>query len=99
MTREEKVRKAISVLIDCAEAAKGTEFSDYYLMGADALRQQDVTDKDVGKMTNAQKIRAMSDEELAEFLYQVGYDNGWGLEEYVLEWLQMPAEEDKHEAD
>ena len=49
MTRDEKVRKAISVLIDCAEAAKGTEFSDYYLMGADALRQQDVTDKDVGK--------------------------------------------------
>ena len=44
-------------------------------------------------MTNAQKIRAMSDEELAEFLYQVGYDNGWGLEEYALEWLQQPAEE------
>ena len=43
MTRDEKVRKAISVLIDCAEAAKGTEFSDYYLMGADALRQQEKT--------------------------------------------------------
>ena len=49
-------------------------------------------------MTNADRIRAMSDEELAEFLYQVGYDNGWGLEEYALEWLQQPAgEEDKHE--
>ena len=44
-------------------------------------------------MTNADRIRAMSDEELAEFLYQVGYDNGWGLEEYALEWLQQPAEE------
>ena len=53
-------------------------------------------------MNNAQKIRSMSDEELAEFLYQVGYDNGWGLKEYALEWLQQPAEEDdmtdcKHE--
>ena len=49
------------------------------------------------QMTNADRIRSMSDEELAEFLYQVGYDNGWGLEEYALEWLQQPAEEDKHE--
>ena len=49
--------------------------------------------------TNADRIRSMSDEELAEFLYQVGYDNGWGLEEYTLEWLQMQAEEDKHEDD
>ena len=59
---------------------------------------EDVTDKNVGKMTNADRIRAMSDEELAELLFQVGYDNGWGLEEYVPEWLQQPAEEDKHEA-
>ena len=44
--------------------------------------------------TNADRIRSMSDEELAEFLYQVGYDNGWGLEEYTLEWLQMQAEEE-----
>lgn len=51
------------------------------------------------QMTNADRIRSMSDEELAEFLYQVGYDNGWGLEEYTLEWLQMQAEEDKHEDD
>ena len=47
--------------------------------------------------TNADRIRSMTDEELAKFLYQVGYDNGWGLEEYVFEWLQQPAEEDKHE--
>ena len=48
------------------------------------------------QMTNADRIRSMNDEELAEFLYQVGYDNGWGLEEYALEWLQQPAEEDEH---
>ena len=58
-----------------------------------AIRQQEtVTDRH--QMTNADCIRSMSDEELAEFLYQVGYDNGWGLEEYTLEWLQQPAEED-----
>lgn len=48
-------------------------------------------------MTNADRIRAMSDEELAEFLYQVGYDNGWGMKEYALEWLQQPAEEVTHD--
>ena len=49
------------------------------------------------QMTNADRIRGMSDEELAEFLYQVGYDNGWGLKEFALEWLQQPAEEADHE--
>ena len=49
-------------------------------------------------MNNAQKIRGMSDEVLAEFLYQVGYDNGWGMKEYALEWLKQPAEEDDHES-
>ena len=48
---------------------------------------EDVTDKNVEKMTNADHIRAMSDEELDAFLYQVGYYNGWDLEEYVLEWI------------
>ena len=61
---------------------------------------EDVTDKNVGKMTNADRIRAMTDEELAELLFRVGYDNGWGMKEYALEWLQQPAEEeDKHEDD
>ena len=44
--------------------------------------------------TNADRIRAMTDEELAELLFQVGYDNGWGMKEYALEWLQQPAEEE-----
>ena len=48
-------------------------------------------------MTNADRIRSMSDEELAKFLFQVGYNHRWGLKEYALEWLQQPAEEDKHE--
>lgn len=48
-------------------------------------------------MTNADSIRSMSDEELAEFLHQVGYDHRWGMKEYAIEWLQQPTEEDKHE--
>ena len=75
---------------------------DVYDMAISALRQQDhfreVTKK-VEPMTNADRIRSMPDEELAELLFQVGYDNGWGMKEYALEWLQQPAEEDKHEAD
>ena len=43
-----------------------------------ADRYEKATGKKFDVKTNADKIRAMSDEELAEFLYQVGYDNGWG---------------------
>ena len=48
--------------------------------------------------TNADRIRAMSDEELAKLLCCTG----WRMFEQkeCLEWLQRPAgEEDKHEAD
>ena len=47
-------------------------------------------------MKNADKIRSMSDEELAKLLCCTG----WRMIEQkeCLEWLQMPAgEEDKHE--
>ena len=59
--------------------------------------------------TNADRIRSMSDEELAEFLWNfnladVSTDKlgefGPHMFRYRLkEWLKMPAEEDKHEAD
>lgn len=68
---------------------------------------EDVTDKDVGKMTNAQKIRGMTDEELAELLWNfnladVSTDKlgefGPHMFRYRLkEWLQMPAEEADHD--
>ena len=47
------------------------------------------------KKTNADKIRAMSDEELAKLLCCTG----WKMFEYkeCLEWLKQPVEEDKHE--
>ena len=64
---------------------------------------EDVTDKNVGKMTNADRIRSMSDEELAEFLWNFNLADvstgkigefGPHMFRYRLkEWLQMPAEE------
>lgn len=58
-------------------------------------------------MTNAQKIRAMSDEELAEFIKHIKVraafckavkDNDAFEELCSAEWLQQPAEEvGKHE--
>ena len=67
----------------------------------------DVIDKNVGKMTNADRIRSMTDEELAEFLWNfnladVSTDKlgefGPHMFRYRLkEWLQQPAEEDDHD--
>ena len=68
---------------------------------------EDVTDKNVGKMTNADRIRAMSDEKLVEFLKNIkvraalckAVKNNDAFEELCsAEWLQQPAEEDKHES-
>ena len=61
-----------------------------------AARYEKATGKKFDVKTNAQKIRSMSDEELAKFLFQVGYNHRWGLKEYTLEWLQQPAEEEGH---
>ena len=85
-------------------------------MAISALREQDVADKDVGKnepLTNAQKIRAMSDEELVNLHYSssahcIASDptvcdrhdfigNLTPCEQCYLKWLQQPAEEDDHE--
>ena len=64
---------------------------------------EDVTDKNVEKMTNAQKIRAMTDDELNELFHEI-YNAGaedavayeWGQRtnsfEWTMEWLQQPAE-------
>ena len=48
-------------------------------------------------MNNADKIRSMSDEELAMCLYEIGYDRGWNALEGTLDWLRQPAEEANNE--
>ena len=58
-------------------------------------RYEKATGKKFNAQTNAQKIRAMSDEELAKLLCCTG----WRMIEQkeCLEWLQMPVEEDDHD--
>ena len=63
-----------------------------------SARYEKATGKKFDAQTNAQKIRSMSDEELAKLLCCTG----WRMIEQkeCLEWLQQTAgEEDKHEAD
>ena len=72
-----------------------------------AARYEKATGKKFDAQTNAQKIRDMSDEELAEFLWNfnladVSTDKlgefGPHMFRYRLkEWLKMPAEEDDYE--
>ena len=65
---------------------------DAHEMAISALRQQEaVTDRH--QMTNADRIRSMSDEELAEFLIDLADDGNLKIRE----WLQQPAEEDDHD--
>ena len=62
---------------------------------------EDVTDKNVEKMTNADRIRAMSDEELVEFIKNIkvraalckAVKNNDAFNELCsAEWLQQPVE-------
>ena len=102
MTRE----RAAELLSDVT-VLDDPEMAEAHRVAISALRQQDVTDKYVGKMTNAHKIRSMSDDELAEFLWDFNLADvstgkmgefGPHMFRYRLkEWLQQPAEEDDHD--
>ena len=95
MTNEEAIKVLRTESIELGGSVPSVcRFWEALDMAVKAL--EDVTDKNVGKMTNADRIRAMSDEELAKFLFQVGYNHRWGLKEYALEWLQQPAEDDEN---
>ena len=71
-----------------------------------ADKYEKATGKKFDVKTNAQKIRAMSDEELAEFIKHIKVraafckavkDNDAFEALCSAEWLKQPAEEDKHE--
>ena len=72
-----------------------------------AARYEKATGKKLDVKTNAQKIRSMSDEELAEFLWNfnladvsTGKIGEFGPHMFrcrLKEWLKQPAEEDDHE--
>ena len=75
-----------------------------------ANRYEKATGKKFDAQTNAQKIRAMTDEELGVWICKHALSCGCcvgvelcrrddGIANGAVKWLQMQAEEDKHEAD
>ena len=108
MTREEAIEILENERPHCGEKAVYTEGErcEAYDMAISALRHQDVTGKDVGKMTNADRIRSMIDEELNELFHEI-YNAGaedaaayeWGQRtnsfEWTMDWLQQPAGEEE----
>ena len=67
-----------------------TDSHEYYKATEDFARRLVSHSKSA---TNADRIRNMTDEELAMLLYEVGYDKGWDKPEYALNWLQQPEED------
>ena len=92
MTRE----RAAELLSDVT-VLDDPEMAEAHRVAISALRQQEhfreVTKK-VEPMTNADRIRAMSDEELADVLRGFATKPMQGS---FLKWLQQPAEEDDHD--
>ena len=110
MTREEAIKVLRTESIElCGSAPSVCRFWEVLDMAVKAL--EDVPNKYFWKnepLTNAQKIRSMSDEELAKLLLDGCRgskcddqpQNEWGnvnCFQCRMNWLQMPAEEDKHE--
>ena len=85
MTRERAAELLNEVMV-----LDDPEMAEAHRVAISALRQQDhfreVTKK-VEPLTNAQKIRSMTDEELAEFLIDLADDGNLRIRE----WLQRPA--------
>ena len=66
-----------------------TDNREYYLLMQETARRS----VDGKPVTNADRIRAMSDQGLALCLYEIGYVGGWYSQKDALKWLQQPAEE------
>ena len=100
---------------DAIEAIKCNWPDSRYTILREALNMavkalEDVTDKNVEKMTNADRIRAMSDKELAELMRSMMNCDSCGnifsfkcvgsyehCSSVCLNWLQKPAEEADHD--
>ena len=65
-----------------------TDNKEYYLLMQETARRC----VDGKPVTNADRIRSMNDEELAEFLIDLADDGNLRIRE----WLQQPAENDKN---
>ena len=92
MTREEAIKVLRTESVELGGPATSVcRFLEALDMAIAALREPE--GKDTYVPTNADRIRSMSDEELAEFLIDLADDGNLKIRE----WLQQPAEEDKHE--
>lgn len=70
------------------------EMEEAHKMAISALQQQEQELNE--PMTNADRIRAMSGEELAKFLAETSGDKVGGMAKFWMEWLRQPAKEDDH---
>lgn len=92
MTREEAIKVLRTESIRLGGSVPSVcRFLDALDMAIAALMEQE--GKDTNAPTNADRIRSMRDEELTEFLIDLADDGNLKIRE----WLQQPAEEDKHE--
>ena len=65
-----------------------TDNREYYLLMQETARRR----VDGKPVTNADRIRSMNDEELAEFLIDLADDGNLRIRD----WLQQPADNDKN---
>lgn len=92
MTKKEAIKVLRTESIELGGAAPSVcRFLEALDIAIAALREQE--GKDTNAPTNADRIRSMSDEELAEFLTDLADDGNLRIKE----WLQQPAEEDDHD--
>ena len=105
MTREDAIKVLRTESIELGGSAPSVcRFWEALDIAIASLREQE--GKDTYVPTNADRIRAMSDEELVEFIKNIkvraalckAVKNNDAFEELCsAEWLKQPAEEDDHE--
>ena len=92
MDVREKLVKLLDIIIQPGQKTLG-DIADHLIANGVTVQECKLE----AKKTNADRIRSMSDEELAMCLYEIGYYRGWNALEGTLEWLQQPAEEADNE--
>ena len=88
MDVREKLVELLDIIIQPGQKTLG-DIADYLITNGVTVQECKLG----AKKTNADRIRNMSDEELALCLYEIGYDVGWDDPNYALEWLRQPAED------
>lgn len=93
-------RKRQTALNNCAQNSTLKKIDNTNLIGelATVAAERDrykAVHENPKPSTNADRIRAMSDDELAKFLATKLNDDFYGCPDLILQWLQQPAEEEQ----